>query len=331
MNLQWTSSAAVGGGPTAQVLGGSRIGQTGGGACAWPVQHVIASVLDSDAAGVLHEAWQVDGAVHRGESEGIAWRRCGDLLYGVIEVDEPSEAPVPHVHALQWVSEQVYARLFRLLDAQGLPHLWRVWNYMADINGESGGLERYRQFNAGRAQAFEQAARSVVGRVPAACALGVAGGPLSVAFLAGATPVVTIENPRQVSAFHYPDTYGPRSPTFSRAALARLPGQELFFLSGTASIVGHRSVHIGDVVAQTEEAMRNVEAVLAEARPLASGPAPELHALNYRVYIRHASDRDAVRSTLRRWIGDAPLVCVQADVCRSELLMEVEAFGLQTL
>lgn len=330
MNLRWTSSAITGGGLAAQVLGGSRIGLAGGEeACAWPVQHVIARVLGDGGSGVLHEAWQVDGTVQQGAGEGIAWRRCGDLLFGVIEADEPDEVPAPDGHALQWVSRQIYARLFRLLDAQGLPHLWRVWNYMADINGESGGLERYRQFNAGRAQAFEQAARSVVGRVPAACALGVAGGPLSVAFLAGATPLVTIENPRQVSAFHYPDIYGPRSPTFSRAALARLPGQELFFLSGTASIVGHRSVHIGDVVAQTGEAMRNVEAVLAEARSLASGPAPALSALNYRVYIRHAGDLDAVRTALRRWIGEAPLACVQADVCRSDLLMEIEAFGLQ--
>lgn len=329
MNLQWIASPTGCGGPSAPVLGGSRIGLTGDNGCAWPVQNVIARLLGDDGSGVLHEAWPVQGPLEQGESEGIAWRRCGDLLFGVIEADEPDEVPTPGVHALQWVSKQVYARLFRLLDAQGLPHLWRVWNYMADINGESGGLERYRQFNAGRAQAFEQAARSVVGRVPAACALGVAGGPLSVAFLAGATPLVTIENPRQVSAFHYPDTYGPRSPTFARAALARLPGQVLLFISGTASIVGHRSVHIGDVVAQTEEAMRNVEAVMAEARRLASDPLPALGGLNYRVYIRHAGDLDAVRSVLRRWIGDAPLACVQADVCRSDLLMEVEAFGLQ--
>ena len=37
----------------------------------------------------------------------------------------------------------------------GFRYIYRFWNYMADINGMSDGLERYRQFNAGRKEAFE--------------------------------------------------------------------------------------------------------------------------------------------------------------------------------
>ena len=228
-------------------------------------------------------------------------------------------------------SDQAYTGIFRLLDAQGLPHLWRVWNYMADINGSADGLERYRQFNLGRAEAFLQGARSVVGRVPAACALGLAGGPLSIAFLAGSTPAVPIENPRQVSAYHYPAEYGPRSPTFSRAALVYPPGQELLFISGTASIVGHQSVHPGDVVAQTRESMDNVAVVLDQANQRSRSGGHALGALSYRVYIRHAADTPQVQAVMAERVGAAPVVCVLADVCRAELLVEVEAQGLRPL
>jgi chorismate lyase/3-hydroxybenzoate synthase len=293
----------------------------------WPVQQVRAPVLGHDRERSHQEVWLSDDPCTEGQTEGIRWRRAGDVLFGLIERAESEVEPAAGQTALQAISEQAYASIFRLLDAQALPHLWRVWNYLADITGESAGMERYRQFNLGRALAFEQGARSVEGRVPAACAIGVAAGPLSIAFLAGATPLVSIENPRQVSAFHYPTEYGPRAPIFSRAALAHPPGQELLFVSGTASIVGHRSLHDGQVLAQTREAMDNVAAVVAEATSHSHHGGFSLNALSYRVYVRHATDLPAVQSVMADRVGAAPVVYVQADICRRELLVEVEAWG----
>ena len=314
-----------------RVLGGFLIGDSLSAARpAWPVQRLATPLLGAPA-GVLEEAWVLPGdtPMLTGHAEGIAWRRCGDLLFGVIELDEAQVSAAPPCSALQVASEMAYARIFRLLDAQGLPHLWRLWNYMADINGESDGLERYRQFNLGRAEAFERAARSVVGRVPAACALGVAGGPLTIAFLASATPVRPIENPRQVSAFLYPSDYGPRPPTFSRAALAQSPGHEILFVSGTASIVGHETVHLGDVRAQTAESLDNIAAVLEASRPHAGHGGFALADLAYRVYVRDAADLGVVREVIGSRVGGAPAVYVLADVCRSDLLVEIEGQGIR--
>ncbi len=292
----------------------------------WPVQHVGAPLLGVEAP-FLHERWLADAAPREGRSEGIHWRRAGDVLYGVIEIAEDALPVAPGESALQAVSEAAYARIFRLLDAQGLPHLWRAWNYLADIHGDAAGLERYRRFNIGRGNAFEQASRSVVGRVPAACAIGLARGPLSVAFLAGVAPAVPIENPRQVSAYLYPADYGPRSPTFSRAALVYPPGQEWLFISGTASIVGHRSVHAGDVPAQCRETLENIAAVVAEANRASRHGAFDLAGLSYRVYVRHARDFEPVRRALRERCGEAPAVYLQADICRDDLLVEIEAMA----
>lgn len=314
-----------------RLLGGAWIGA---GApperVAWPRQRLATQVLDD--SGVTHEVWAVNGSVplQSGDSEGVAWRRFGDLLFGVIEIDEAAVRPGPLTSPLQQAAFDAYARIFRLLDAQGLPHLWRLWNYMADINGETGALERYRQFNVGRGDAFEAGARSVVGRVPAACALGVAAGPMTVAFMAGATPIVPVENPRQVSAFLYPDRYGPRSPTFSRAALAYPPGQEVLFVSGTASIVGHQTVHPGDVRAQTAESLDNIEAVLAVASENARSGRYALGDLGYRVYVRHASDLAPVREVVTQRLGGARVAYVQADVCRVDLLVEIEGQAIRS-
>lgn len=327
-----TSFAPTGSVPAGHTLGGSWIGaELPPERAAWPQQCLRAPVLAPQA--LAQECWVSQTALplHAGQSEGIAWRRCGDLLFGLIEIDEATVLATPPCTPLQQAAHDAYARIFRLLDAQGLPHLWRLWNYMADINGQSHGLERYRQFNMGRGDAFEAGARSVVGRVPAACALGVASGPLTVAFLASATPTVPVENPRQVSAFLYPDRYGPRSPTFSRAALAHPPGQEILFVSGTASIVGHETVHPGDVRAQTAESLDNIAAVLAEAS-LASRSGPfALPDLGYRAYVRDPADLETVREVVEHRVEGAPVVYVQADVCRSDLLVEIEGQALRAL
>lgn len=330
MTLQHTAWPAPG--TPGQVLGGVVVGAHAKVPGAdWPLQHLRAPVLSARTAD-LHEVWHTDGPVVAGHSDGIHWRRSADLLCGVIELPEDACAATAGTSPLQAASQTVYERVFRLLRAQGTPHLWRVWNYLADINGESHGLERYRQFNQGRHTAFVQAQRDTGGQVPAACAIGVAAGPLSVAFLAGTSPLVPLENPRQVSAWNYPAQYGPRAPTFSRAALAHPRGQELLFVSGTASIVGHETRHAGDVAAQCVESVRNLECVVQEANRVARSGRPfSLEGLSHRVYVRHASDTDAVQRALAPLLGGAPVVCVQADICRADLLVEIESQAIHPM
>lgn len=331
MTLQYVSTPAPVSRETGGELGGACLGQPNTVLLpGWPVQRIFAPLLGGTAE-VLHETWLCSGPFEAGVSEEVSWRRAGDVLFGVIELDEARFASVSGKTALQAASEEAYDRIFRLLDAQGLPQLWRVWNYLAAINEESDGLERYRQFNVGRQDAFVAYHRGTTGNVPAACALGVSDGPLSIAFMAGKTAAVPVENPRQVSAYNYPSEYGPRSPTFSRASLVYPPGQEILFISGTASIVGHRTVHLGDVSAQTSEAMTNIAAVVGEANRITRGNAYALSDLSYRVYIRHAGDFAAVQAALAPLIGIADTVYVQADICRADLLVEIEAMASQSM
>ncbi|HEX5126100.1 MAG TPA: Rid family hydrolase, partial [Rhodocyclaceae bacterium] len=163
---------------------------------------------------------------------------------------------------------------------------------------------------------------------PAACALGTKSGGLVLYCLASRSAPRSIENPRQVSAYHYPERYGPRSPYFSRASLLALSsGQHVLFISGTASIVGHESLHVGDVLAQTEESLRNIAALVEQANQRLADQVFSVQDLYYKVFIRHGKDFDAVSEVLRRLGPASTPVYLEADICRAELLVEIEATG----
>lgn len=294
-------------------------------------QHLYAEPLHPSDS-VHSELWLSKAHTHTWQESGVQCQGNDDVLFGVIEIPEPLDTK-ESVRPLEQVTHIAYRQLFETLDKYDYKYLWRAWNYMPDITEVTHGLERYQQFNLGRQQGFASSARTVTGNVPAACALGVHGGPLSVAFLAGRSPTVPIENPRQVSAYHYPKQYGPQSPTFSRASLAHLHQQELLLLSGTASIVGHETVHIGNVKNQTLEILANIQAVLSQANLRSkSVDGYRLQDLNMRVYVRHAKDADLIRSVLKERIGtDHQALYLHADICRADLDVEIEGIAWQPI
>lgn len=294
---------------------------TGGPLAARLLWHALAA-----EQGIV-DLWSSAGDVVTKRHGCIQYATDGAWLHGLAEIDEPVDG---HDGGLQAAARRLYTDLFELLSASPCPHLLRLWNYFAGINREADGSERYRQFNAGRQQAFFEAGRSAFEGSPAASALGTQAGPLRVYFLAGRTPPVAIENPRQVSAYRYPEAYGLRTPTFSRAALVGLGGgRTTLFISGTASIVGHASVHVGDVRRQTEECLNNIAAVRDVAASRA-GLAFPLDALIATVYVRCAGDLRAVREVFERIVGVDSIaareaIYLEADICRSDLLVEIEA------
>lgn len=313
--------------PQHHVLGGALFGATAH--IATPLQTLALPQLRASST-IAGELWLSSTPCRQGEYEGIRHACDGRVLYGVIEIDEAAFAD-ENAHALSRATEAAYRRIFALLDREGYPYLWRTWNYLAAINAEAQGLERYRQFNIGRHQAFAARDRLKRESMPAACALGfpAADLPLSIAFLAGRTPPVAIENPRQMAAYDYPADYGPRSPAFARAVLAQLPGQQLLFVSGTASILGHATVHRGDMAAQMRESLANIAAVVAEADRVSALPATWRDAAPaYRVYVRHAADYATAQAILQEVAGsETTAIYLQADICRADLLVEVETFA----
>jgi enamine deaminase RidA (YjgF/YER057c/UK114 family) len=276
----------------------------------------------------LYEVWSIGRPSTPGRHGRVNFRRTGGILFGSVAISESemSGADSP----LQQVTAQLYSEICATLEAEKYPHLLRVWNYLPHINRDSNGTERYQQFNTARQHALQSFGRAVVGSVPAASALGSVGeGPVVVYFLAGRTAPIFVENPRQVSAYHYPPEYGTHSPSFSRAALLCEPSSITLFISGTASIVGHRSLHPGDVAAQTRETLSNIEALVTEANRLQRGAHFSMEGLAYKVYVRDPRQLATIQAQLANSpCARAQTVYLQADICRQELLVEIEATGI---
>jgi len=262
----------------------------------------------------LREVWRVPGAaVRRGTEADLRFAATGELCFGTLRrAIGPAGAAA--------AAESAYRAIFALIEREGCPNLLRVSNYIPAITGPDliAGVprgERYRAFNEGRARAFHARGRAAP-QAPAACGLGCEGEALVLFFLAGRAPGRNLENPRQVSAFDYPERYGRVPPLFARATIAA--GH--LFISGTASIVGHESRHAGNVAAQTGETMRNLSAVLD-----AAGGAVRAPDLRLKVYLRRLEDQALVERLLAQTGFAPPLGVLRADICRPELDVEIEA------
>jgi len=266
-----------------------------------PVAEVtIAPLVTADG---MCEVWRTDGPKTSGRIGAVQYRASQQLLYGCISVPENivlCGGPDDEHSSLELATIRAYTDIFAALDTMAYPQLVRIWNYVPSINDDTVNGERYWQFNRARQESFLSRKRPIVETVPAGSALGTPTGSLLVIyFLASRVPMRAIENPRQVSAYHYPSKYGPNSPTFSRAALLTEPAGKTLLVSETASIVGHGSVHTDDVAAQTRETIANINVLITEANRLSGHPYYALDMLSYKVYVRNPEHLPTIAAASR--------------------------------
>ena len=282
-------------------------------------RHVI---VELDPLGApLNELWHAVTPVERGSADALAYSRTDDFMFAQL-----STAAVDDAH-LASATRNAYLRLLSWVRDAGFAHLLRMWNYVSGINTGAGDAERYRQFCLGRAEALETLGY-LDSSLPAATGVGTRRGAndLSIYLLAATQPGVAIENPRQISAYRYPRTYGPKSPSFSRAIrLGDSSTDSMLFVSGTASIVGHESMHDGSITNQLRETLRNLDALLAVS---AQGCPPGLCHLPptaiVKAYVRDRDHAELVRQAFAPWVPARQMLLLLADICRADLLVEVE-------
>lgn len=261
------------------------------------------------------ELWWANGPVELGQAGLIRYAHDDQHLFGVIEVDERDFSG-----GIEEAAAVAYSAMRRFQQQATFPHLLRIWNYMDAINQGAGDLERYRRFCVGRVRGLGDAAAE---SYPAATAIGRqhCTHRLQVYWLAGRMPGKPIENPRQVSAYQYPRAHGPVSPSFARATLT---SDGALLISGTASIVGHVSQHGDDPMAQLDETLRNLATLTHH--PDANGAHARTHGL-FKVYVRDAAQAAAIAERLQQeqpQNGRENVIFLAADICRSELALEIE-------
>ncbi len=230
--------------------------------------------------------------------------------------------------------QEVYADVLAACREHGM-YLHRAWNFVPGINAHTHGLERYRQFNIGRWMAFEKHfGRDLRAFMPAASGVGAHGNRYAVLFIAGKTHPIYLENPSQVPAYHYPTDYGPRPPSFARAVLIESRSEVTGYLSGTASIEGHRSVGEGDWHAQFRTTMHNIQ-IMFERMGMedALRPGSDIEIRDFRCYLRHPEALPLIQEWLSEetTLDPSRIAFLQSDICRAELDLEMEAVLLKRL
>jgi chorismate lyase/3-hydroxybenzoate synthase len=262
------------------------------------------------------EVWRVPELPRRWRQGDLELAAAGDVLFGACVL------PAGNGKEVEEATGRAYRSCLTSAVASGFPHLLRFWNVVPGINLEDRGLERYQRFCRARAEAFEARFGPDFWRnLCAASAVGSSSEDLVVYFLAARSAGDHRENPRQVSAYRYPRRYGPRSPSFSRATRGpRCLGSPLF-LSGTAAIVGHASVHRDLLVEQVRETVENLDVLLA-------GEGRGLVLRQLKAYVRDPAHVAAVRGELAHLLPpDVAVLFLQADICRHELLVEIEGIA----
>ena len=268
----------------------------------------------------LAEVWTSNLPVIYHQAEGIHCAMNDEVLFGVVQLEERPGT------LLDSVTYNAYRRLLVHARALGYPHLLRVWNYFPQINREFDGLERYQRFCAGRHQALAENLSGFPRTLPAGTAVGTMSGPLTIHFLAAKRPGTHVENPRQVRAYEYPPIYGPSSPSFARATLQPSISGSQLLISGTASVVGHVSAHIGDPGKQTLEIIHNLNALIVQTE--------QLHGVTrgqwcgqalFKIYIRHPAHFATICDILKEQLpSHTQVLYLQGEMCRRELLLEIE-------
>jgi enamine deaminase RidA (YjgF/YER057c/UK114 family) len=195
-----------------------------------------------------------------------------------------------------------------------LSSLVRTWFFINDI------LEWYSDFNAVRTETY--AARGMFERyVPASTGIG-GGNPGNVAVVASALAmqakgdyvvIKEIPSPLQCPARDY-------GSSFSRAAEISSPDVRSVLVSGTASIDQDGStVHSGDLHAQVSHTLDVVQAIL-RSRGMDFADVTRGNA-----YFKHPRDSEVLNSYGGRYgLPEGRIVVSHADICRDDLLFEIE-------
>lgn len=265
--------------------------------------------------------------IEDGISKGRAWNINGSTFYMLQSIDGGPTNGAEHSNR-KAQSEAMFRQAERLLRAQGSTYqdVVRTWIYISDI------LDWYDDFNTVRNHCYSEygfidptgsqkpaeqiylpASTGIEGKTPFGRAatmdlFAVHRSPAS------SIKVRPIHSPKQLSPFRY-------GSAFSRAVVIEDAESKLIFVSGTASIDENgKSVFIGNPAQQMQQTFQVISDLIA----------PEGAQLQdiceATVFLKRRQDFSIYQKIMAQVdILNAPSVNVVADVCRAELLFEIDA------
>lgn len=304
------------------ICGGPEIQQNGipgidaSGNPGWPVTTICGDVAKN---GHLYgtQAFAVSGCnVHPVCLEGKTAGTCyedEDAIYCYLGDLYPDDVTLPRAEQ----ASQTFEKICKALAVAGMEfnHVVRTWLYLDKL------LEWYDEFNVVRTSFFEK--QGVFDRlIPASTGIG-AGNTHGAAMLAGAyaiklknkeTAVYTVQSPGQCEATSYKSS-------FSRAVEIAMPHSRQLIVSGTASISKTgETIHVGNLEGQIEQTMDVVRKII-DSREM-----DWHHMVRGIAYFSETSKIHLFQDYCQRnGLPRLPSLLVQNDICRHDLLFEIEA------
>ncbi|MBL7113374.1 MAG: hypothetical protein ISS19_15665 [Bacteroidales bacterium] len=286
-----------------------------------------------------------------GDSEVIAKTEEGNL-YLVIQNEKGKKLVIANGigrendnKSITEDAEKVFGVMEKILQAEGLDfsHIFRQWNYIEDIivvESNERNSQHYQQFNNVRSNYYSRA--NFKQGYPAATGIGIRAGGVMVSFFA-ASPVgyrtLAVENPLQKAAFEYTEKVlvgdaeyrgsSKCTPKFARAKFVANNESEQVFISGTASIREEVTVGENNIARQTKITLDNIQNLICQetlsALEKVDRELPQIEFI--RVYIKYPEDYLVVKEICERHLPGVPGIYVVSDMCRENLLVEIEALA----
>ncbi|MBN1599824.1 MAG: hypothetical protein JW894_16130 [Bacteroidales bacterium] len=226
----------------------------------------------------------------------------------------------------------------------GMYDIVRQWNYVEAITGsdktKEDPVQNYQVLNNIRHTYYS--AYEFSGGYPAATGIGMHTGGFILDCLAlkrktEKLVIKLVKNPLQLSAYEYSQDVlnGSSSgvtvwhtPKFERAKIVQwAQGSYSVLISGTAAIHNEKSLALGDAAEQTRITLDNIDKLIESASNMIKvdqGKSVNRVIKYLRVYIRNKNDVDIVSSICNAYWKDTEPVYLIADICRAELLVEIE-------
>ncbi len=243
---------------------------------------------------------------------------------------------------MQTSANSVFEDLSEVLEEYGFTYddIVRQWNYIGEIlkteTKDGVCLQNYQVFNDIRnAYYFRNKTRS---DFPAATGIGMKTPGLVVDVFARKSDENVLSLPLrskvQKDPFAYSesvlvgDTSDKKPPLFERARMLYSEKQTHIFVSGTASIQNQETVAIGDVSAQTEYTIQCIEELISFENMRDNYPKIDHVNRDYqrvRIYVKRRDDLETVYKICSQHFPEHVMNVVEADVCRDNLLVEIEA------
>jgi len=308
-------------------------------------------LLAIEALGVGRAGGEV--TIQRAGEHLVVARHDGLAWVHVAQNAPPSPSPSSSLSPRAGVYQQTLLALEQtgaLLSGVGVgfEQVVRTWLYVGGMGQENGFAPPYQELNRARTS-FYRDIPFLANHVPEGCCrrvypastgIGMRADRLALSAIALASQrsdirAVPLENPRQTAAYEYAASYSPESPKFCRAMAVARGDEAVIFISGTASITAAETRHSGDAAAQAEETLDNIAALIGEenlGRHGLPGLGASLAGLGLvRVYVKRQADYARVRAVCRRRLGQRPTIYALAEVCRPDLLVEMEGVAFSRL